>query len=628
MSDPETKRRLAAILSADVKGYSRLMADDEASTIKSLTEHRRIISELVSGRGGRVVDSPGDNLLAEFTSAVSAVVCAVEIQAELAARNAQALENRRMDWRIGLNLGDIVAEDDRIYGDGVNIAARIEGLAEPGGICLSQTIYDQVQGKLDLDFKHLGERRVKNVDHPIRIYQVRPGREEASDGPRAKHPARTPGRTRRRPRLRTVIIILAALLMAAGLMRVIGVVVGEWRASRVKPRPVIAVLPFNNLSQDKSQDYLADGLTENIITALSKISSLQVIARNSTFVYKGRSVDIKKVGRALGATHVLEGSVIKAGKRIRVTAQLIDAKTGRHLWAEKYDRPLKDVLALQDEITLKIASALMLKLTAGKQSRSSTTNLKAWGHFVRGLGHFNKYNRGAIDQARRLFLRAVELDPRYALAWVMLAWTHWMDARLGYARDKADSLKKARTLAAKAMSLDPNLSAAHALRGGIHLINRRHDEALKSFKRAVTLQPNDATSLVLYGRALIYAGRPAEAVTYIKRGMRLSPYYPAFYLHQLGHAYFLLGWYKEAMPVFRRFLKRCKKGECSPLVGHLFLAEIYAKLGRRRHARKQLALAKKMNPKLSLDWVRRTMSFKDPAMLEKHLEALRLAGLK
>ncbi|MBU0514267.1 MAG: tetratricopeptide repeat protein, partial [Proteobacteria bacterium] len=506
MPDPDTDRRLAAIMSADVRGYSLLMADDEAATVKTLNEHRRLIAELVAGRGGRVVDSPGDNLLAAFHSAVSAVVCAVEIQAELAVRNADLPEDRRMLWRIGLNLGDVIAEGDRIYGEGVNIAARIEGLAEPGGVCLSQTIYDQVKGKLDLDFKHLGERRVKNVDHPIRVYRVRPGREDetaARTGPgRRRQPQR--GRVRR-----AVLLTIVAMILLAGIGRVVSLVVKRIADGGVRPRPVIAVLPFSNLSKDRSQEYLADGLTENIITALSKIASMQVIARNSTFVYKGKKgVDVKKVGRRLGATHVLEGSVIKAGKRIRVTAQLINAKTGRHLWAEKYDRPLKDVLALQDEITLKIASALMVKLTSGKQSRSSTKNLEAWSFFVRGLGHFNKFSAGENDQARRLFRRAAELDPKYALAWVMLAWTHWIDARQGFTADKAGALEKAEKLAAKAMRLDQNLSAAHALWGGIHLIHRRFDAALKSFERAVTLQPNDATSLVLYGRGLICAGRP------------------------------------------------------------------------------------------------------------------------
>lgn len=624
MPDPDTNRRLAAIMSADVRGYSLLMADDEAATVKTLNEHRRLIAELVAARGGRVVDSPGDNLLAAFFSAVSAVVCAVEIQAELAARNADLPEDRRMLWRIGLNLGDVIAEDDRIYGEGVNIAARVEGLAEPGGVCLSQTIYDQVQGKLDLEFKHLGERRVKNVDQPIRVYRVR-SRDEDESAARTR--PRLTGRNWQR-RVRRAIIVLAIIGLAAGAARVVGLVYQRLADTGVKPRPVIAVLPFSNLSKDRSQEYLADGLTENIITALSKVASLQVIARNSTYVYKGRSVDVKKVGRALGAGYVLEGSIIKADQRIRVTAQLIDAKTGRHLWAEKYDRPLKDVLALQDEITLKIANALMIKLTGGEASSRGTSNLEAWSLFVRGLGHFRKHTLGENVQARRLFSRAVRLDPNYALAWVMLAWTYWMDARLGFKRDTAKSLDMAQKLAAKALRLDKNLSSGYALWGSIHLMHRRFDAALISFRRAVALQPNDDNSLVLYGRGLIYAGRPAEAIVYIKRGMTLSPHYSAFFLHQLGHAYFLTGRLREARDVFLKYLKRCRQGECAPLVGHIFLAGIYADMGRGRLARRHLAAAKKIYPGLSLAHIHRTMTFQDPAMLERHLKALRKAGLK
>ncbi len=625
MSDEQTHRKLAAILSADVKGYSLLMAEDEAATIETLTEHRRLMSELIVSTGGRVVDSPGDNLLAEFRSALAAVTAAVAIQTELAARNAEAPEGRRMDWRIGLNLGDVVAEGDRIYGDGVNLAARIEGLAQPGGVCLSQSVYDQVKGKFDFRFKDLGERKVKNVDQPVRIYAIWSRPEDGT--PAAAGPVRRPRSQRRRVR-RAVLLTIAAMLLIAGLARVVGIVVRRMHENAVKPQPTIAVLPFNNLSRDKTQDYLADGLTENIITALSKIASLRVIARNSTFVYKGRSVDVKKVGRRLGADYVLEGSVLKAGSRIRVTAQLIDAKTGRHLWAEKYDRPLKDVLALQDEITLKIANSLMVKLTGGKTSGSGTTNLEAWSLFVRGLGHFRRHTIGDNEQARRLFSRAVKLDPKYALAWVMLAWTYWMDARLGFKPDKAKSLDMAQKLAAKALRLDKNLSSAYALWGSIHLMHRRFDAALKSFRRAVALQPNDDNSLVLYGRGLIYAGRPAEAIGYIKRGMDLSPHYPAFYLHQLGQAYFLTGRLREARDVFLKYLARCKQGECAPLVGHIFLAGIFADLGRPHRARQHLAAARKIYPRLSLDFVRRTMTFKDPALLEKHLQALRRAGLK
>jgi adenylate cyclase len=624
MSDEQTHRKLAAILSADVKGYSLLMAGDEAATIETLTEHRLLMTEAIVSSGGRVVDSPGDNLLAEFKSALSAVTAAVAIQTELAARNAQAPASRRMEWRIGLNLGDVVADGQRIYGDGVNLAARIEGLADPGGVCLSQSMYDQVKGKFDFRFKFLGERKVKNVDRPIPVWRVTtPHGPDGTVG----FARESRGRNRRRS-LRRVVNILVVLVAAAILVRAVLRVIDRLTPPAARPQPTIAVLPFNNLSRDKTQDYLADGLTENIITALSKIATLRVIARNSTFVYKGRSVNVKRVGRRLGADYVLEGSVLQAGSRIRVTAQLIDARTGQHLWAEKYDRPLKDVLALQDEITLKIASALMVKLTGGKHSHIGTNNLEAWSLYVRGLGHFRRHTVGDNDQARRLFSQAVKLDPEYALAWVMLAWTYWMDARLGFKANQAKSLDMAQKLAAKALRLDKNLSSAYALWGSIHLMHRRFDAALKSFRRAVMLQPNDDNSLVLYGRGLISAGHPAQAIPYIQRGMALSPHFPAFYLNQLGQAYFLTGRLREARDVFLKYLARCRQGECPPLIGHIFLAGIYAELGQPHLARRQLAAARKINPRLSLDFLRRSMTFKDPALLEKHFQALRKAGLK
>jgi TolB-like protein len=335
--EERAKRKLSAILSADVKGYSRLMGEDELGTVRTLEAYREMIAEVIRNFGGRVVDSPGDNLLAEFSSVVDAVESAVEIQKGLKSKNEGLPENRRMEFRIGINLGDVIEEGERIYGDGVNVAARIEGLAEGGGICISGTAFDQVQGKLGLEFEYLGEQPVKNIKNPVRIYRVKM---ESFVSP-----------------------------------------VGMKRELPLPDKPSIAVLPFLNMSGDPEQEYFSDGISEDIITALSQLPEMFVIARNSTFIYKGKSVNVHQVGRELGVKYVLEGSVRKAGKRVRITAQLIDATTGHHLWAERYDRDLEDIFALQDEITLRILTAIQVKLTDGDQARlydKGTENIEAY----------------------------------------------------------------------------------------------------------------------------------------------------------------------------------------------------------------------------------------------------------
>ncbi|NIS71325.1 MAG: adenylate/guanylate cyclase domain-containing protein, partial [Proteobacteria bacterium] len=373
MPEESFKRKLTAILSADAKGYSRLMREGEEGTVRTLTAYRRAMATLIKKYRGRVVDSPGDNMLAEFASVIDAVECAVEIQRNLQARNAQLPENRKMEFRIGINLGDVIKEGRRIYGDGVNIAARIEGLAEAGGICISGTSYDQVQHKLALKYEYLGEHTVKNVSEPVRIYRL----------------------------LKETETAIANVL-----------------PSRELPeKPSIAVLPFTNMTGDTQQEYFADGITENIITALSKVSEMFVIARNSVFTYKGRPVKVQQVSEELGVRYVLEGSVQKAGDRVRITGQLVDATTGHHLWAEQYDRGVTDFFDLLDEITREIVIALQVELTAGEQARlAQTHSLKAWGYFVRGVSLLERFARGDNAKARNLFERALEIDPDYPSA--------------------------------------------------------------------------------------------------------------------------------------------------------------------------------------------------------------------
>src|SRR5713101_8283615 len=426
------ERKLAAILSTDVQGYSRLMGEDEVATIRTLTAYRELMTSLIQQYRGRVVDSPGDNLLAEFISVVEAVQCAVAIQRELKARNAQLPPHRRMEFRIGINLGDVIVEGERIYGDGVNIAARLEGLAEAGGLCISGTVYDQVKTKLSLDYEELGAQAVKNIAEPVRVYRVH--LEPRTAAPAVRQPRRLMARYWRK-------VALAAL----GLVLILGGGVTVWQLSFRPPspagvlpseraaalplpeKPSIAVLPFVNMSGDPEQEYFSDGMTEDLITDLSKLSGLFVIARNSVFTYKGKAVKPEQVSRELGVRYVLEGSVRKAGDRVRITAQLVDATTSYHLWADRYDRDLKDIFAVQEEISRKIVAALAVQLTAGEHARLGrqyTDNLEAYDYLLRGSESLGRYTKETNVQARQMFEQAIALDPTFALAYALLSVTY------------------------------------------------------------------------------------------------------------------------------------------------------------------------------------------------------------
>jgi len=564
MAPERASRKLTAILSADVKGYSRLMGEDEEATIRTLTAYREVMANLIQKHRGRVVDSPGDNVLAEFKSVVDAVRCAVEIQEELKARNAELLENRKMEFRIGVNLGDVIEEGEQIYGDGVNIAARVEGLAEGGGISISGTVYDHIENKLALGYESLGEHTVKNIKKPVRVYRVlmEPGapaevRREKRPGPRRWQWA--------------ALAVLAVLVLGAAavviwnfylrpvppveelavepIRSVEELAVEPIRSLELPDKPSIAVLPFVNMSGDPEQEYFSDGITEDLITDLSKISGLFVIARNSVFVYKEKAVKIAEVGRELGVRYVLEGSVRKANDRVRITAQLVDANTGGHLWAERYDRDLKDIFALQDEVTQKIVAALAVKLTEDEQERlvrKGTDSLEAYDFTLRGWDYFFRLTMEANAQAREMFERAIDLAPQYALGHSALGWTYWTEWSFGWSQDP-QSLERAFELAQRAASLDDSLSEAHSLLGKVHLWKKRHELAIAELEKAIALNPNYADGLTGLGEVLYFAGRPEEAIALVKKAMRLNPRYPVWYLHNLGHAYFLAGRYEEAI---------------------------------------------------------------------------------
>ena len=631
MATEDFKRKLTAILSADVKGYSRLMGEDEEATVRTITAHRKVITSVIQKYRGRVVDSPGDNILAEFVSVVDAVQSAVEIQEVIRAKNAELPEERRMEFRIGINLGDVIQEGERIYGDGVNIAARVEGLAEPGGICISGSAYEQIENKLALGYEYIGEHTVKNIVKPIRAYRVpvRPGaavstvRTEKRDGLKQ----------RRRAAVATVVVLLllvAGVVIWKSYMKTPAppgeIASVEKMAFPLPDRPSIAVLPFNNLSGDPSQDYLSDGTTENIITALSKISNLFVIARNSTFTYKGKTVKVQEIAEDLGVRYVLEGSIQKAGERMRITAQLVDGLTGRHLWAERYDRQIGDIFALQDDITNQVVTALEVKLTEGEAARISrrqTDNTEAYELFRRGLELYRQGTKTDNEHARRIFEKAVALDPGFADAWCFLGYTHQDDWYFGWSTNAPQSLERAAELAHKAQALDDASPCPYMLLETIHLWRRDYDRAIAYGEKAVALEPNHADATLQLARTLTYAGRPEETIELTQKAMRLSPYYPDWYLGVLGTAYRLVGDYDEAIAAYD---KRRERNPYSTMP-YLGLALVYSEVGRDEEAKAATAEVLKRNPEISLNQVRNRLPYKDPAEVDRILAALRKAGL-
>ncbi len=632
MAEEGFKRKLTAILSADVVGYSRLMEDNEEATIQTLNTYRNSMSAHIQQHRGRVVDMTGDNLMAEFSSVVDAVKCAVETQKEMSERNADLPENRRMLFRIGVNLGDIVEEEDRIYGDGVNIAARLEGLAEAGAICISRTAFDQVKNKLELGYEYLGEHSVKNISEPVHVYRVLMEPEAAGKvfGEKA-----VVGKKWRR----IAMVAVALLIVATG-----GLTAWNFslqKSKRIEPasvdkmayplpdKPSIAVLPFDNLSGVPDQDYLADGITENIITALSYIPELFVIARNSTFTYKGKAVKVQEVAEDLGVRYILEGSVQRTGDQVRITAQLIDGASGRHLWADRYDRDLQDLFALQDEITLKIVFALQVKLSVGVQTRlarKTMPNFEAWSYYVRGYGHLMRHTKADIAKASEFFERAEGLAPEYAPVLTGLGWTYWEDAHHGWNESREESLLRAVELAKKALALDESDPMIHALWGAIYLLQGRYEQAIAKGKRSVALGPNQALPHLLLAMYLHHTGRNKEALPLVRKAMRLDPYYPSLYLELLGGVYFRMEEYEKAVEAFKMLVVR----EPRSIMGHQGLATAYIRLGRKEQVRSEVAEVLRLFPEYSLEVYRKKAlrTHMDPAVVESDIEALREAGLK
>jgi len=632
MPEESFKRKLTAILSADVKGYSRLMGEDEVATVKTLTAHREAMTTLIQQQRGRVVDSPGDNLLAEFSSVVDAVQCAVEIQQILRAKNADLPENRRVVFRIGVNLGDVIVEGDRIYGDGINIAARIEGLAEPGGICISRPVYDQIKKKLMLDYKYMGEHAVKNISEPVRVYRV-PMEPEAMTEVSGKRWGKI-GKWQWIGLSAGLAIILGVVAILFFYLRPsapsIEPAAIEKMAYPLPDKPSIAVMPFANMSNNPEQDYIADGISENIITALSYNPHMFVIARNSTFVYNGRAVGVQQVAEELGVRYVLEGSVQKSGDRLRVTAQLIDATTGNHLWAERYDRNLKDLFALQDEITLKILTALKVELSGGEDERAwnATNNFEAWGQVQKGARLFERFTKEDNAKARVFFERAVKVDPQYAAAWVMLAWTHALDVWLRSGESPAGSIQQAIEFAGKARALTATHPNLHALWNFIYLIQGNHAKAIIEGEKSIAFAPNSALNHILFANTMLLDGRFEKAVELAERAMRLTPYYSDWYLWILAQSYRQAGRHKEALEAFKEGRDRSLKDKGNPFPATIGMVDICVELGREEAARDYAAEVLRMDPTFSIAGFQKMSGYKNPAHIERIVVNLRKAGLK
>ncbi|HEY6996280.1 MAG TPA: adenylate/guanylate cyclase domain-containing protein [Xanthobacteraceae bacterium] len=571
-------RRLAAILAADIAGYSALMGSDEARTVRDLKGHQAVVLPMVGEFGGRVVDTAGDGLLAEFPSVLNAVECAVAIQRKMVERNAAIEPERRMKFRIGINLGDVIYDDDRIFGDGVNVAARLEAIAEPGGICVSGKVHEEIRARSRLGYEDLGDKQLKNIAEPVRVYGIR------LDG--APKPT----------------------------------------ALALPDKPSIAVLPFQNMSGDPEQEYFSDGMTEDLITDLSKVSGLFVIARNSSFAYKGKSVKVQEIGRDLGVRFVLEGSVRKAGNRVRITAQLIDAGNGGHLWAERFDRDLTDIFSTQDEVVEKIVGTLAVTLTRGEQQRlgqRGTDNLEAYETWLRARALLSRGTRESVAQARTIYRRAIEIDLNFAAPHAGLALATISEYVSGWAADPAQALDEAERWARRAVELNDQEPLSHMALGAVLLWRRDHEGALTESRRMMDLDPNFAQGYAATGLALMYAGRAAEALKPFALAMRLDPLYPAMVLHFLAQANFSLGRYETAAEQLAERIARNPGTDAS----RMLLASCHGHLGRVEDARAAWAELLKVNPEFSLMQRARVLPYKDPADFQRIADGLARAGL-
>jgi len=579
------ERRLAAILAADVVGYSRLIRVDEEGTLLALRElHDELIDPEIAKHRGRIVKLMGDGILAEFASVVDAVACSAEVQKALIDRNADLPQARKIVFRIGVNLGDVVIDGDDIHGDGVNVAARLEALSEPNGMCISSAVHEQVRDRLDLLFEDHGDQEVKNIDRPVRVWKWSVAGSASAIDP-----------------------------------------VSEEKSLPLPEKPSIAALPFDNMSGDPEQEYFADGITEDIITDLSKVSSLFVIARNSSFAYKGQSPDVRKVCSELGVRYVLEGSVRKAGSKVRISAQLIDGSTGGHLWAERYDRDLEDIFAVQDEVTGEIVAALNVALTTSEQTRREDprkVNPDAYDCLVRARACLLQFTENALIECRAMLKNAIALDPDFAPAYANLALVQCVEFANGWNGAGPDHLTKALELAHKALAADENEPQAHHALALANMWMKDLGAAAQAAERAIELDPNFAGAYTVLGSVRDYAGQHDSAVTLLQQAIRLDPQHDLA-VQFLGRAEFSLKRYDEAEATFKRRLVHRPQSDAT----RVFLASVYGHTGRHEEARRVWCELLEINPDFSLEHFQQVLPYKDPEWFNHFLEGLRKSGL-
>ena len=628
------KRKLAAVLCADVEGYSRLMGADEAGTHATLTAYRVVIAESIAEHGGRIVGTAGDSVMADFPSVVEALRAAVEIQKEFAERNAELPAERRLRFRIGINLGDVIVDGEDIFGDGVNVAARVQALAEPGGIAISGAVYDQVRNKLDLGFRDRGAHRVKNIAEPVRVYGVLPE-------------SRAMRRLTRVGRSFWYVAISAgaAVMLLAGALTVWLGWPATQRGDRAEPSslteagttgdlakanselastPTIAVLPFDNQGGDPEQDYFSEGITEDIISALGRFSSLLVMSWDAVAPYKGETVTPEQLTQDLNVRYVVDGSVRRAGDQLRITTRRADAKRGVLLWSERYDRAVDDVFAVQDDITRQVVSALAIRVTYLEQKRAfgkPTDNLNAYDYYLRARQHFRQFARSANLLAREQLEKAIELDPDYADAYAALAWTQTKSAEMGWTEWPDRALERAHDLAQAAVRLDPSNQLAHILLAIVYTYHHNYDLALEELDRAIEANPNHAGNHAERGWVLLLGGRSRDAITALEEALRFDPSPTPNTFSNLAMAYYLRGRYDDAVAILEGAVGR--HPHHVPL--HIALAASYAEAGRTDDAVRSAAEVRRLHPFFEADLYGE--AFRDPAERDRIRASLRKAGL-
>jgi TolB-like protein/class 3 adenylate cyclase/tetratricopeptide (TPR) repeat protein len=624
------ERRLAAILAADVEGYSRHTEVDEEASTTTLRMYRAVVEEAISSHRGHIFSSAGDGVIAEFPSIVEAIRCAIEIQNEIAERNASVPDKQQMLFRIGVNLGDVICEDNNLYGTGVNVAVRLQQMAEPGGICISQTVYDQVRKIVEIPFQDIGERRLKNISDPVHVYRILP-----SPLPWLGRLFSRKGRDRRFGVAASALILLLAAGAASFYLRqpaaVWDALLGDGAA--LPDHAAIAVLPFDDMSAAHDQQYLADGISEELITGLAKFPELIVMSRSATITHKDKPTDIRQVGKDLNVRYVVDGSIQRSDESVRVTAQLIDASTGSQLWADRYDREIKGIFAIRDEITRSIVGTL--GGSAGKLAQAEVERLvgknpnsfTAYDYLMRGWYEWHKFTREGNAAARDLFEKARKIDPDYARAYGGLAWAYADDYDYEWTEDFDKTLKLTLENASTAARLDPNDYQAHWVLGWAYLYNRQYEQAMAHYLRARELNPNDAELLAEMANFLIFIGQTKRAIDQVKEAIRLNPFHEGWYVEYLGWAYEEAGMPKEAVEIFEQAVD-LRNPRDDQLWYFPTLAVAYTQLGRTDDARKIVEILLSRRPNYSTsEIVSRAFPYKTKELSDKYVNAVRRVGL-